>query len=215
MSTPNPVDIAGMPKGVVLAALFNSSPVLSFSRRGVDGLRIGDPIGPGRAEELYREVGPRFEFLGGRLLQVDLAGNSFDSGRYDRSNGAGAAEAAIRPLREAGPMAWTFAETHEAGMEGLAFARSEAPGAVRNGQTIIKINSTHGDDEELETTGAVDGDRGIVLGSSLCAWGNGGIPIPAEIVYYIEWDHAPKVAFGVLATRIAPVMAPGIPPISR
>lgn len=209
------VDIAGMPKGIVLAALFNSSPALTFSRRRIDGLWAGDPIGPGQGEELYREMGPRFEFLGGRLLQVDLSGDSFDPVRYDGCLGRGAAEAAIRPLREAGPMAWTFAETHEDGMGGLPFVREEAPGALPNGSTVIRVNTTPGDEEEFAFTGAVDGDRGVILGSSLCAWGEAGIPIPAEIVYYVEWDHDPKVAYGVLATGIAPLNPSETSRISR
>jgi len=201
------VDIAGVPKGVVLAALFNSSPPMGHGR--LQGLIIGQPIGPPRGEELYRQFGPNFETLGGRRLHVDLSGDSFDPTRYDEWVGPGAAEAAVRPVREAGPMAWTFQEKGEPGMEGQPFTREEAPNALPNGTTVVKVNTldeAHDDyEEEVALTGAVDGDRGVVLGSTLSVWGEGSVPRPAEVIYYVEWDHDPKVAYHVAASGVAPV----------
>jgi transcriptional regulator with XRE-family HTH domain len=201
------VDIADMPKGVVLAALFNCSPATGHGR--MQGLVIGDTIGAPQGEELYRAYGPQFDVLGGRWLQVDLSGDSFDPSRYDERVGTGAAETAIRPLREAGPAAWTIAETSEMGLEGEPITRDEAPGALPNGSTVIKINtlSTYHEDyeEELANTGALDDDRGVILGSDLLPWGEDGRPIPAIVAYYVEWDHEPKVAYPVLATHVEPL----------
>lgn len=196
------VDIEGLSKGAVLAALYNSSPPLAIVAV-IDNLRVGEPIGPRRGEELYRERGPRFRFLGARWLQVDLSGPAFDPTKYDEYLGERAAEAAIRPIREAGSDAWEIPTTED-GMDGGPFVRTEAAGALPNGSTVIKINTDTDDDEHLMLTGAVDGDRGIVLGSSLLPWGENGLPIPPVLVYYVEWDHDPRVAFAVLASCIAP-----------
>jgi hypothetical protein len=198
------VNIDGIPKGAVLAALFNSSPPTGVAG-WIDNLRIGDPIGPGRGEALFREHGPRFTCLGGRWLEVDLSESSFDPAKYDEYLGAaGAAEAAIRPLREAGPDAWVVPQSGEEEMA-FPFARTEAPGLLANGTAVIKIETDLHDDEHLELTGAEDGDRGVVLGSSRLPWGKNGIPIPFITVYYVEWGHEPNVAFAVLASCIAPL----------
>lgn len=198
------VSIEGIPKGAVLAALFNSSPPIRVAG-WIDQLRTDDPISPGRGEEIFRERGPRFATLGGRWLGVDLSGTSFDPARYDEHVGDGAAEAAIRPLREVGPNGWEIPVTGEEGMAGFPFTRTEAAGALRNGTAVIKIETDLHDDEHLELTGAEDGDRGVVLGSSLLPWGKNGVPIPPVMVYYVEWGHEPKVAYAVLASCIAPL----------
>ena len=90
-------------------------------------------------------------------------------------------------------------------MAGFPIARTEAPGALANGTAVIKIDTDLQDDEHLELTGAEDGDRGVVLGSSLLPWGKKGIPVPPITVYYVEWGHEPKVVYPVLASCIAPL----------
>jgi len=204
------VVIEGLYRGAVLAALFNSSPPRAFGRSG--GLRYGEPISPSRGGKLFLERGPRFEVIGGRWLYVDLSGDSFDATRYDSQVGEGAAEAAIRPLREVGAEAWEFLEVPEKGMDGVPFVRTEAPGALRNDTTVVKVNTGFDDNgpheldekKHLELTGAFDGDRGTVLGSRREVWDENGVPMAPKFIYFVEWDHEPKVVYGVPEHRLVP-----------
>ena len=82
------------------------------------------------------------------------------------------------------------------------FSRRQVPGAIPNGTTVIKVNSPS---PEQDATDAEDGDRGIVLGSTILTEGEDGRPIPPEFAYYIEWDHAPKIANSAIARYVAPL----------
>jgi hypothetical protein len=189
------VDIEGIPKGAVLAALYNRS-----SYFGGGG---GGRLNPVRGEELFRRDGPSFDRLNGCLLRIDLSGASFDPTRYDEHLGEGAAAVPIRHLREAGSDGWEFPQRSEPGMRGTVFWRKQAPGAISNASSIVKVGTDLDDQEHLELTGAVDGDRGVVIGSILLPWGEGGVTIPPETGYYIEWDHDPKVVYAVSGSCIA------------
>lgn len=100
-------------------------------------------------------------------------------------------------------------------MDGLPFLRKEAPGALRNGTTVVKINTGFDDEgpfdpeeeEHLKITGAFDGDRGTVLGSCLQVWDEGWVPITPNIIYYVERDHKPKVVYGLLERCLVPASA--------
>ena len=204
------VNIEGLFKGAVLAALYNSSPPRAFGRSG--GLWFAEPIDPFRGGELFRERGPRFAELGSRWLYVDLSGDSFDATEYDSHVGEGAAEAAIRPLREVGAEAWEFLEVPEKGMDGVPFVRTEAPGALRNDTTVVKVNTGFDDNgprdldekKHLELTGAFDGDRGTVLGSYREVWDENGVPMAPKFIHFVEWDHDPKVVYGVPEPWVVP-----------
>lgn len=87
-------------------------------------------------------------------------------------------------------------------MDGLEpFSRRQVPGAIPNGTTVIKVNSPS---DEQDETGAEDGDRGVILGSTILTEGENG-PIPPELAYYVEWDHAPKYAHSAIGRCIAPL----------
>jgi len=95
-----PVDIAGLPKGAVLAALFNAA---DPQGRGV--LRA-NPSGMSAevGQAIYDADGPDFDYLNGRPLKVNLGGDTFDPRLYDRDNGGdGAAEAIVALLRGVEP----------------------------------------------------------------------------------------------------------------
>lgn len=59
------VDIEGIPKGAVLAALYNRSSYFGGGR--------GGRLNPIRGEEVFRRVGPSFDRLNGCLLRIDLS----------------------------------------------------------------------------------------------------------------------------------------------
>lgn len=86
------INIKGLDKAKVLKALYDGSHVhgLGFlqavSRFTLDDARI-----------CLRETN-YFDYLYGRVLKVDLSGDSFDERLYDRDNGSGAAQKAISKI---------------------------------------------------------------------------------------------------------------------
>ena len=93
----NDIDITGLDKADVLAALHNRARV-----QGV-GVIHATP------EDMTREVALAildkrdgnlyFDYLKGRVMKVDISRDSFNPGLYDRDNGPGAASAVIEKLR--------------------------------------------------------------------------------------------------------------------
>ncbi len=95
------IDITGKDKALVLAALFNRARPLGLgfihykprdmdideARRVVQGMSKADS---GQVS---------FDYLEGRVMKVNLTGDSLETWGYDRDNGNGAAE---RALRDAG-----------------------------------------------------------------------------------------------------------------
>ena len=85
------VDISGLNKDEVLFALYNASHVQGMGfLAAIDNYTLED------AKRDY-EASPSkyFDYLHGRVLKVDLSGDSFDSRLFDRDCGEGAAEKAI------------------------------------------------------------------------------------------------------------------------
>lgn len=91
------VDITGLDKAEVLLALYNNSSCkgLGFLAGIVDDYTLQDA-----RRDIDECPDHYFDYLRGRVLKVDLSGDSFDSWLYDRDNGEGAAEAAIKALKE-------------------------------------------------------------------------------------------------------------------
>lgn len=85
------IDITGIDKAVVLAALYNAA--ISPGHAALD--RRAEDMTVEKANELLATGETYFDYVGGRLLKVDLSTNSLDPWLYDRDNGAGAAETAI------------------------------------------------------------------------------------------------------------------------
>ncbi len=91
------MDIAGLNKAEILAALYNGSRQQCMGyldKRGADGMTV---------EQAQEEIDnwPRmyFDYLHGRVLKVGLAGNDLRTEAYNRDNGPGAAERIIADLR--------------------------------------------------------------------------------------------------------------------
>lgn len=89
------IDISGLDKAEVLLALYNGS--------HCQGLGFLAATNTYTLEDAKRDLEESFDgyfdYLRGRVLKVDLSGDSFDSWLYDRDCGEGAAEAAINELR--------------------------------------------------------------------------------------------------------------------
>ena len=88
------LDISKLDKASVLAALFNHS-----KQQGMGFLhaRGKSPITNDEAAELLKDS-TYFDYLHGRVMKVDLSGDSLDPCLYDRDNGFGAAETALNTL---------------------------------------------------------------------------------------------------------------------
>lgn len=107
----NEIDISGLDKAAVLAALYNAAHV-----RGAGYLQARDgDMTAEQARELidsganpdygHERHGIYFDYLYGRVIKTDISGDSFNPGLFDRDNGAGAAERAIAQLRAASAQA--------------------------------------------------------------------------------------------------------------
>ena len=93
--TQNDMNIKGINKALLLAALYNASRV-----QGMGWLQAK----PGQMDEAWaqRELDQSpdkyFDYLHGKVMKVSLAGDELDSWIYDRDNGQGAAERAVKHL---------------------------------------------------------------------------------------------------------------------
>lgn len=91
------IDIKGLDKAEVLAALYNNSQPI-----GLGQLQYvpGDlPMERAASIVASRNGVLNFEYMAGRVMKVDISDDEFDEWLYDRDNGTGAAERAIAPLR--------------------------------------------------------------------------------------------------------------------
>lgn len=85
------IDLTGLDKAVVLAALYNASKLQD------KGLLQYDPK-PMSIEEARQllEKEKEFDYIKGRVMKINLSGDKFDPWFYNRDNGDGAAEKAIK-----------------------------------------------------------------------------------------------------------------------
>lgn len=94
------IDISGIPKHVLLAALYNKMrPQGTGPYRGIKMI-----MSEGCAQELISEfqaIGARLSFnqVGGRFMGADLETDEFNPGPYNFYHGDGAAELVIGELR--------------------------------------------------------------------------------------------------------------------
>lgn len=91
------IDISKMDKAEVFAALYNAAKsqgmgVIAFS---VTPSRMTR----GRALEILESTPSKyFDYVNGRVMKVDLSGDTLDEWGYDRDNGQGAAARAIEGI---------------------------------------------------------------------------------------------------------------------
>ena len=94
------ISIEGLDKAQVLAALFNHSKQQGmgfYDRSGASQMTAEQA-----AKDIERMDGRLyFDYHLGRVMKVDIAGDSFSPRLYDRDNGQGAAAAAIDSIRQA------------------------------------------------------------------------------------------------------------------
>lgn len=90
------IDITGLDKAEVLAALFNGS-----KQQGMGFLdeRGAVDMTADQARDILKQT-VDFDYLYGRIMKISLRDNQLNAWLYDRDNGQGAAEAIIDDLRQ-------------------------------------------------------------------------------------------------------------------
>jgi len=104
------ISILGLNKAAVFAALYNNA-----QPQGM-GFMQYDPK-PMTVEDAQAIIDSghrmRFDYVKGRVMKVDLSGDEFAPGLYDRDNGQGAAQKVIDTLKASGdPNNKVIASTH-------------------------------------------------------------------------------------------------------
>ena len=103
------INIKGIDKATLLAALVNAAPALGMGRLQDDG----KPLTRDEAEELWIKplraqvsrlmLGDhprmRFDYVKGRPIKCDIGGDEFDPWLYDRDQGEGAAARVVARLQ--------------------------------------------------------------------------------------------------------------------
>lgn len=88
------VDIKGLDKAKVLKALYDHSHI-----QGLGFLQAVESFTEEDARKLLDDGQTYFDYLHGKVMKVDLSGDSFNERLYDRDCGAGAAQRAIDSIR--------------------------------------------------------------------------------------------------------------------
>ena len=89
------ISIKELPKAKVLAALYNASKVQGM---GYLQAKPGQMDEEWAQRELDESPDKYFDYLHGKVMKVDLRGDTLRTGLYDRDNGDGAAQRAIQHL---------------------------------------------------------------------------------------------------------------------
>ena len=87
------IDISGIDKVALVQALYASAQALGLGRLHYQA----GPLPDAEAQELA--CAPYIDYCHGRVMKVDISGDTLDPWGYDRDNGAGAAEAVVATLR--------------------------------------------------------------------------------------------------------------------
>ena len=91
------IDISKISKAELLASLFNASKQQGMGFLDISGasnMNLED------AETIVSET-TYFDYLRGRVLKVDIGGDTLAPGLYDRDNGQGAAARVVDAIRSA------------------------------------------------------------------------------------------------------------------
>lgn len=122
------INLNGANKAAVLAALYNASQPMGMGWLNATAA----PMTQDEAEKLLKEQ-TYFDYLRGRVMKVDLSGDSLEERLYDRDNGHGAAYDAIRHLLKDAALSRTTGEdvlSPEGGHEAVAECHCIARAAI-------------------------------------------------------------------------------------
>ncbi len=90
------IDITGLDKADVLAALYNAARPQGMGFLDFDPEPMTREVA---AEMIDQQRPPYFDYVKGRVMKVHIEGDTLEERLYDRDNGRGAADRALAPLR--------------------------------------------------------------------------------------------------------------------
>jgi hypothetical protein len=90
------VDISGIDKAVLLAALYNNSKPVGL---GFSHPKAGKSMSYEEAKELLSSGQDNFDYVNGRVMKISLKSNELETSSYDRDNGDGKALAIVTACR--------------------------------------------------------------------------------------------------------------------
>ncbi len=91
----NTVDITGIDKPKLLAALYNNSEPVNFSSLAGPGWMTEE-----KAAEIIKEDGLDFDYLYDHEIKINLGRDKVDPYAYDRNNGEGRVASIVENLRK-------------------------------------------------------------------------------------------------------------------
>ena len=96
MNNENKIDISGLSKSSVLAALYNNAKPQGIGLLHYEQKDMTDD----EAQKLLDTGNRYFDYVKGRVMKVELSCDYLDPRLYDRDNGKGSAEYVINELKE-------------------------------------------------------------------------------------------------------------------
>jgi len=136
------IDITGLEKGAVLAALYNAA-----RPQGMGFMQYKPkPMSLEEAKKfLDEQEGGYFDYLFGRVMKLDLEGDlsSIEEHLYDRDNGKGCAQIVISELRRTGQV-WTpmIEQIHKTGRLDAAADAKIGLTSETSTKTIGRVSTT-------------------------------------------------------------------------
>jgi hypothetical protein len=89
------IDIKGIDKAALLAALYNNSRPVGLGILNFDP----NPMTKEEASEIIKKSGLWFDYLKGRVIKINLEGDTINKWGYDRDNGTGSAAKVIEEVK--------------------------------------------------------------------------------------------------------------------
>ena len=114
------ISIHSLDKAAVLAALYNAAKPVGKGFESYDST----PMTVEQASSIIRDTPSLyFEYIGGRVMKVDLSTDELDAWLFDRDNGEGTAARVIQSLKDQGSaMTAEISEIHRDGVTNSAMS---------------------------------------------------------------------------------------------
>lgn len=132
------IDIAGIEKATLVAALFNNSKPLGLGFFAAKS----NTLMTAKDAQKYLDKGQKyFDYLEGRVMKIDVSGDEVDPWGYDRDNGPGAVNKVVEAIRQSQSIEFKQATPTNALEAAAASGNSDEALKLANEQiSIISFN---------------------------------------------------------------------------